>query len=109
MLAPHTQLQIVAPYHLAAGIDALAVTAGPMANGRAATVSLLKLESAAVATAPRPQSVITVQTRNPMTAIATLAMATKLYPKTRLREKQGTISLTTAIEGRIMMYTAGCE
>jgi hypothetical protein len=38
-----------------------------------------------------------------MAAIAMLDIATKLYPKTRLREKQGTISLITAIEGRIMM------
>ena len=33
----------------------------------------------------------------------------KLYPKMRLREKQVTISLTTPIAGKIMMYTAGCE
>src|SRR6185437_1431331 len=49
------------------------------------------------------------QTRNPIAAMAILDAATKVYPNTRLREKQGTISLMTAIDGRIMMYTAGCE
>src|ERR1700734_2314998 len=48
-------------------------------------------------------------TRNPSTAIATLENATKLYPKIALREKHAMISLMTAMPGRIMMYTAGCE
>ena len=36
-------------------------------------------------------------------------MATKLYPKMRLREKQARTSLMTPMAGRIMMYTAGWE
>ena len=39
----------------------------------------------------------------------TLDRATNLYPKMRLREKQVISSLITPIDGRIMMYTAGCE
>ena len=49
------------------------------------------------------------QTRKPMTAMAMLDSATNLYPKTRLREKQVMSSLITPMDGRIMMYTAGCE
>src|SRR5512140_74522 len=49
------------------------------------------------------------QTRNPITAMAMLDIATKLYPNTRLREKQVTISLMMPMDGKIMMYTAGCE
>src|SRR5215472_8824973 len=43
------------------------------------------------------------QTTNPNTAIARLEKATKVYPKMRLREKQGMSSLITPIPGRIMM------
>ena len=43
------------------------------------------------------------QTRKPSTAMATLAKAMKLYPKTRLWLKQVTSSLTTPKPGRIMM------
>src|SRR4051812_24544964 len=48
-------------------------------------------------------------TRKLMTAMAMLENATNLYPNIGLREKQVMISLTTAMPGRIMMYTAGCE
>src|SRR5450432_87210 len=43
------------------------------------------------------------QTRNPITAIARLAAATKLYPNSFLRENVGISSLITPIDGRIMM------
>src|SRR5713101_5102023 len=42
-------------------------------------------------------------TTKPKTAMARLENATKLYPKIRLREKQGMSSLMTPIPGRIMM------
>ena len=49
------------------------------------------------------------QTMKPKTAMASDENATKLYPKIRLREKVETSSLMTPSDGRIMMYTAGCE
>ncbi len=43
------------------------------------------------------------QTRNEITAMATLEKAMKLYPKIRFFEKAVTSSLITPIEGKIMM------
>ena len=49
------------------------------------------------------------QTRKPSTAIAMLDERDEFVAEDGLREKQVTISLTTPMPGRIMMYTAGCE
>src|SRR5262245_130439 len=49
------------------------------------------------------------QVKKPTTAMPIEETAMAPYELGRFREKVHTVSLTTPMAGRIMMYTAGCE